>query len=73
MKKIKRATGYLIVVMVFPLIFGLLSIDGELCAYGICEDFIPFWGGFLLLLFFEVCAFAVGLIFIFAIRLMESN
>lgn len=44
--KIKKAIGIILLINIFPTLFGLFTLKGKLCYYGKCEDVIPFWGGY---------------------------
>ena len=47
MKKFKKILGWALLVIILPIVLGLLSLDGEICHYGQCDNVIPFWGGVL--------------------------
>lgn len=44
-KILKRILGITILALFFPIIFGISSIDGQVCYHGACETVVPIWGG----------------------------
>lgn len=70
MKIIKKILGWLIIALFAPVSIGLLTIDGKLCAYGRCEDVIPFWGGFLIGIKADLLCVAILLVAVLVIELI---
>jgi len=46
MKTLKKALGYTLAILTIPLIYGLISLDGNISHYGHNYSVVPFWGGF---------------------------
>lgn len=68
--KIKKVIGYTLLVVIIPLLFGLVSLDGKFCYHGNCTEVFPFWGGVEIGFILVVCAciiLAIGMLIIWLI------
>ena len=55
MQTVKKIIGWFLFALMFPVIGGLCTLNGEMCYHGNCVDCIPFWTGFF---YFSIITFA---------------
>ena len=70
---IKRTIGTILLLIIIPVIFGLLTLDGRFCSYGDCNNVVVFWGGFIIGLTIVGFALAIFLIGILIAWLFNIN
>jgi hypothetical protein len=64
---IKKTIGWILLINIFPIIGGLLTINGKFCYHGVCENVTPFLGGYVrigvIIIAFAVIAVLFNLVF----------